>query len=246
MPRKATQPKSSEATAAPPVEEVKPVAEATTKEVKAKRTKKESTVVSKNTSAPAVSDVEENSSSSQQSSSSSSSTDEQKTRASPTRESVTEEFDVLVRVIDEEISRLRESQQKSKGIKFLRTLGKRVKVLRSHSARVMKQKHKTNRKNNTNSGILKPARISAEMAKFTGWKQEELRSRVDVTKYICKYIRDNNLQNPNDRRQITPDKALAKILDYSDTDKPLTYYRIQTYIKKHFSKPEGSPAADSK
>lgn len=162
-----------------------------------------------------------------------------KKRLVPTKETVATEFDDLIGVIDEEIARLRESHGKAKGVKFLRSLGKKVKSLRGHSVRVMKQKQKTNRKNNTNSGFLKPVIISKDMAKFTGWNPEELRSRVDVTKYICKYIRDNNLQNPEDRRQILADKKLAKLLEYSvdDDEKPLTYYRIQTYMKKHFTNP---------
>ena len=162
-----------------------------------------------------------------------------KKRLVPTKETVATEFDDLVGVIDEEIARLRESPGKAKGVKFLRSLGKKVKSLRGHSVRVMKQKQKTNRKNNTNSGFLKPVIISKDMAKFTGWNPEELRSRVDVTKYICKYIRDNDLQNPEDRRQIIADKKLAKLLEYSadDDEKPLTYYRIQTYMKKHFTNP---------
>jgi upstream activation factor subunit UAF30 len=162
-----------------------------------------------------------------------------KKRRVPTKESVVEGFDDLVSVIEQEIARLRESPGKVKGVKFLRYLGKNVKSLRCHSVRVMKQKHKTNRKNNTNSGFLKPVQISEDMAKFTGWNHADLKSRVDVTKYICKYIRDNDLQNPEDRRQILADKKLSKLLEYSSDsdDKPLTYYRIQTYMKKHFTNP---------
>jgi chromatin remodeling complex protein RSC6 len=162
-----------------------------------------------------------------------------KKRTVPTKDNVLSEFDDIVVVIDLEISRLRESPGKAKGVKFLRSLGKKIKSLRGHSVRVMKQKQKTNRKNNTNSGFLKPVIISSDMAKFTGWDPDELRSRVDVTKHICNYIRENNLQNPQDRRQIIADKKLSKLLDYSndDDDKPLTYYRIQTYMKKHFTNP---------
>jgi len=164
---------------------------------------------------------------------------ESKKRRVPTKDSIIEGFDELVAAIDEEISRLRESSGKAKGVKFLRSLGKKVKTLQGQSVRVMKQKQKTNRKNNTNSGFLKPVHISSDMAKFTGWNHDELKSRVDVTKYICKYIRDNNLQNPEDRRQIIADKKLAKLLDFNpeNDDKPLTYYRIQTYMKKHFTNP---------
>jgi upstream activation factor subunit UAF30 len=162
-----------------------------------------------------------------------------KKRLVPTKETVATEFTDLVGVIEEEIVRLRESPGKAKGVKFLRSLGKKVKILRGHAVRVMKQKQKTNRKNNTNSGFLKPVIISKDMAKFTGWDPDELRSRVDVTKYICKYIRENDLQNPDDRRQILADQKLAKLLEYSadNDEKPLTYYRIQTYMKKHFTNP---------
>jgi chromatin remodeling complex protein RSC6 len=162
-----------------------------------------------------------------------------KNRRVPTKESVLEGFDELVSFIDEEILRLRDNPSKSKGIKFLRSLGKSVKSLRSQSVRVMKQKHKSVRTNNTNSGFLKPVQISKDMAKFTGWDSSELKSRVDVTKYICNYIRENNLQNPSDRRQILADKKLSKLLDYNPDkdDKPLTYYRIQSYMKKHFTEP---------
>ena len=161
-----------------------------------------------------------------------------KKRRVPTRETVLADFDNLVLLVEEEVARLRESQTKAKGVKFLRSLGKKVKTLRNSTSRVMKQKHRTNRKNNTNSGFLKPVKISKEMAKFTGWDPEELKSRVAVTKHICKYIKDNDLQNPEDRRQILPNKALAKLLKYDPkkADKPLTYYSIQSHMKGHFLK----------
>lgn len=163
-----------------------------------------------------------------------------KKRVVPTRDTVLESFDELSEYIDAEIARLREGQAKNKGIKVLRTINKRVKVLKSQTGRVMKQRPRTKRQNNNNSGFLKPVKISNEMAKFTGWDASELRSRVDVTKYICNYIKENNLQNPSDRRQILADAKLSKLLKYDSKkdDKPLTYYRIQTYMRDHFTRPE--------
>lgn len=165
---------------------------------------------------------------------------EDKKRKVPTRDSILESYDQLISTVDEEILRLRESPQKTKGIKFLRSVNKNLKTLRSQSARVMKQRNRPVRKNNNNSGFLKPVQISDEMAKFTGWDVETLRSRVDVTKYLCNYVKENNLQNPADRRQIVADSKLSKLLGYDakKVDEPLTYYRIQSYIKKHFVKPE--------
>ena len=113
-----------------------------------------------------------------------------------------------------------------------------LKQLKKDTARAMKQKRKNpNRAKNTSSGFMKPVAISGEMSKFTGWGADELKSRVDVTKYICGYIRDNNLQNPDDRRQIVPDKklqALLKLDKKSLKEEPLTYYSLQKKIQPHF------------
>ena len=159
-------------------------------------------------------------------------------RRTPTRESVMEDFEVLIISIDTEVKNLREGPTKTKGVKFLRSLNKNIKLLRNRTARVMKQKRKTGRTNNKNSGFLKPVPISKEMAKFTGWNPSELRSRVEVTKFICNYISENNLQNPEDRRQIKPDTKLQKLLGYNPkkSKEPLRYYSLQTHLKHHFPK----------
>lgn len=156
-----------------------------------------------------------------------------------TKETIMNFFDEIIESVESEISQIRDSQTKNKGIKFLRSLNKKIKTLKTHSFRVIKNKNSTLKKsNNNNSGFLKPVKISNEMAKFTGWNVNELRSRVDVTKFLCNYIKENNLQNPSDKRQIIADSKLCKLLDY-DPKKikdPLTYYRIQSYIKPHFVK----------
>lgn len=164
-----------------------------------------------------------------------------KKRVLLTRDMVLDSFDEIIGLIETEITSLRDSQAKTKGVKFLRTIGKRIKTLRNHSARMIKQRNNTNKKttnSNNNSGFLKPVAISKEMAKFTGWDPTQLRSRVDVTKFLCNYIKENDLQNPKDRRQIVADSKLSKLLKY-DTKKetePLTYFRIQSCLKDHFVK----------
>lgn len=161
-------------------------------------------------------------------------------RRTPTRETVLASFDELIESVEKEIQTLREGSAKIKGVKFLRTLNKNLKSIRGKSARVMKTKKKSTRVNNENSGFKKPVEISNVLAKFAGWEPNELRSRVDVTKYICNYIKTHDLQNPEDRRQIQPDKKLRKLLGYKpgkDTE-PLRYYSLQTYLKHHFPKKE--------
>jgi upstream activation factor subunit UAF30 len=161
-----------------------------------------------------------------------------KKRHVPTKETVLEEFEELIQFIDNEVSTLRENSSKNCGIKYLRSVGKRIKTVRGHASRVMKAKKAAPKRNNTNSGFLKPVKVSKEICKFTGWDQEDLKSRVEVTKYLCKYIKDNDLQNPEDRRQILADAKLTKLLQYDKetATAPLTYYALQTYLKPHFTK----------
>ena len=170
----------------------------------------------------------------------------EKRKTTPTREGFLQSFDELVSSVEKEIESLRESKSKVKGVKFLRSLNKQIKLLKNQAGRVIKQKSSSGRKNtNTTSGFLKPVKISKEMAKFTGWDESELRSRVDVTKYLCNYIKENDLQNPTDRRQIMADPKLSKLLkfDSKKESEPLTYYKLQTYLKSHFIKPEVAATA---
>ena len=148
-----------------------------------------------------------------------------------TRESVVEWFDKLVEDVKNEMVTLK--REKQPGTKFLRTLNKHLKNLKTKTVRVMGKKPV--KRSNTNSGFLKQVPISKEMAKFTGWEPKELKSRVDVTKHLCNYIKEHNLQNPEDRRVILPDSKLRKLLHIKAGDPPLTYYRIQSCIKPHFS-----------
>jgi len=147
--------------------------------------------------------------------------------------------DDIIASIEIEIQNIREGVTTKGGVKFLRSINKNVKTLRTKAMRVMKQKpvkiNRINERNNTNSGFLKQVPISKEMCNFAGWGTDELHSRVDVTKFVCNYIKENNLQNPADRRQITPDAKLKKLLNYiSKNGEPLKYYTLQTYLKKHF------------
>ena len=164
---------------------------------------------------------------------------EPKQRRVPTRETVETEFDALVDAIRTEIESIRSSTDKKKGtgVKFLRQVGKRLKLLKSDTLRVSKQRHRSNRQKNTTSGFMKQVPISKEMAKFANWEPSQLRSRVEVTKFICDYVKQHNLQNPQDRRQIVPDDKLSKLLNYDakKSDKPLTYYYLQRVIQPHFN-----------
>jgi len=168
---------------------------------------------------------------------------DKKKRVVPTRESVVSSFDEVIQMVETEIASLRDSSTKAKGVKFLRSLNKRLKTLKTQVSRIKQRssaKAVSTATNNTNSGFLKPVKISSDMAKFTGWNPDDLKSRVDVTKFLCNYIRENNLQNPTDKRQIVPDAKLSKLIKYDSKkeSEPLRYYSLQKFLKPHFMKVE--------
>lgn len=147
---------------------------------------------------------------------------------------INQQFQDIVDSIDEEIKNVK--AKKPVGVKSLKSLNKKVKQLQKNCKSLLKKKNKKKRPHNKNSGFLKPVVVSKEMAAFAGWAPDELHSRVEVTKLICNYIKEHNLQNPEDRRVILADKPLSKLLKYdkNKSEKPLTYYSLQTYLKVHF------------
>lgn len=97
---------------------------------------------------------------------------------------------------------------------------------------------------NSTSGFMKPVSISDDLAGFIGMNNEEPITRVLITKKICQHIKEKDLQNPSDRREIIPDAALRKLFAITDADKePLTYYGIQKRIQRHIFKTPPAPVA---
>lgn len=169
-------------------------------------------------------------------------------RRSVDKESVDNAFTELQTRIAAEIEKLRESEGKVRGIKFLRSIGKAIKTLHSDTKRVMKLKKRNNRKTTVESGFLRPVRISKELAQFTSWDVEATYLRRNVTKYICNYIKEHRLYDEKDKRNILCDEKLRVLLNYDAATVPLgkdgkpavlNYFRLQKYLKPHFIKIEG-------
>lgn len=107
------------------------------------------------------------------------------------------------------------------------TITKQINQIKKYA----KHKHRV-KKSNSNSGLQKPMVITPAMAEFAKWDPHEMHSRVDVTKILCEYIKNHNLQNPENRRQIMLDPSLKKLLQYN---KPcLTYPHMQKHLKVLF------------
>ena len=94
------------------------------------------------------------------------------------------------------------------------------------------------------SGIAKPTKISAELAKFLSVEPSALMARTEVIKQIASYIKEHKLENAENRREIVPDKALGRLLGATKGDK-VTYFNLQRYMKRHFPKMDTAATASS-
>jgi chromatin remodeling complex protein RSC6 len=174
---------------------------------------------------------------------------ERKERRNVTKETLHADFEGLLSKINAEVDRLRETKPKAKGSKFLKTLNKDIKQLHNDVLRVTKFKRNGDRKTSSSSGFLKPVNISSELAKFTAWDANKAYSRTQVTKFICNYIKTKKLYDEKDKRNIICDAALKNLLKYDPANPPkdengkavpLTYFRLQQYLKSHFKTVAGN------
>lgn len=117
-----------------------------------------------------------------------------------------------------------------------------VKNLKKENARIQKSSGKRQKKvavdgaKRPASGITKPTKLSDDLCDFLGVPQGTSLARTDVTKIINNYIKTNNLQDTEDRRTIHPDAKLKKILAPIPSDKKLSFFNMQSFIKHQFVK----------
>ena len=128
---------------------------------------------------------------------------------------------------------------------------KEVRTLQKSAARYLKEvQKKSKRKRQTQpngvkrapSGFAKPSLISNELCQFLGQPKGTEIARTEVTKFLTGYIKEHELQDPENRRRIKPDKKLQKLLNNAANDE-VTYFNLQRYMKVHFPPSKASLAA---
>jgi chromatin remodeling complex protein RSC6 len=87
-----------------------------------------------------------------------------------------------------------------------------------------------------NNAFLVERPLTAELAAFMGIAAGSKRSQTQVTKYISDYVKSHNCFDPNFKRRIIPNAALAKLLRVDDKTE-VTYLNLQRFLKVHFVKP---------
>ena len=116
----------------------------------------------------------------------------------------------------------------------VKTLEKSTRKLERELQKKSKKKSKTAR---APSGFAKPSKISKELCSFLNKPVNTEMARTEVTKHLTQYIKQHNLQNPSNKKQIQPDTSLASLLgplQPEDKEKGYTYFNLQKYVKHHW------------
>ncbi|KAJ2859992.1 hypothetical protein GGI22_002838 [Coemansia erecta] len=88
------------------------------------------------------------------------------------------------------------------------------------------------------TGLSKPMKLSAKLSAFL---DQKYCARTDVVKNLWKYIKENNLQDPEDKRYILCD---AKLVDIFQTER-LYMYTMNKLLNDHLIKPTPEENAEA-
>uniref|UniRef100_A0A6C0KTQ5 DM2 domain-containing protein n=1 Tax=viral metagenome TaxID=1070528 RepID=A0A6C0KTQ5_9ZZZZ len=114
-----------------------------------------------------------------------------------------------------------------------------LKVLKKDYERMRKSVEKTERKRanaRTNpNGFAKPTPIIDELCVFLNVPSGSVMSRTDVTRKINAYIKEHNLNKPENKRIILPNPALRKILNVKEGDE-VSFFSLQKFLSPLFKK----------
>jgi chromatin remodeling complex protein RSC6 len=130
----------------------------------------------------------------------------------------------------------------------MKALTKDVNKLRVTKTGNKKQKRVLNPDTPRKLGALeKPVPISDELAEFLCLTKGEMYSRQQVTQGVNKFVKDNELQNPENRRYILLESEAGLKLKslLRDPDQPLTFFNIQRYLKVHYPKVETTETTET-
>ncbi len=92
-------------------------------------------------------------------------------------------------------------------------------------------------------GFAVPCLASDIICDFMGVEQGSFVSRIDTTRKLIQYIKENKLEDPSNKQILVPDSKLWTIFGEEARNEPkLTHFTMQKYLNKHFDKTVKKPA----
>ena len=124
-------------------------------------------------------------------------------------------------------------------LRTVKQLKKDLDKVHQRELKNMRKKKKNvsgSKSNKEPSGFNKPAPVPKEFtAQPWGCENGQMVPRTQLTKMVYDYIKDNDLQDPADRRIIHPDKNV-RTLFHLDSGQDLEFKTFQTYMAKLYKK----------
>ncbi len=140
---------------------------------------------------------------------------------------ISEQFEGIINSLNNFKGEISNLQQQIRAVE--KNVKKQMKEFNKEITR-SKGKNKGNRKP---SGFAKPTKVTNELCEFMNKKEGEEIARTEVTKALCSYIKEHNLENKENSKIIYPDNKLKTLLGIEEGQE-LTYFTIQKYMNKHF------------
>lgn len=123
-------------------------------------------------------------------------------------------------------------------------LKREVQRRKSKKERKSEREAKEGEKSDKLTGFAAPSVLSKELKQFMGLGAHEMRSRTEVTKWICQYGKDKQLQNEKDRRLIeftgeNGEKLKTLLIPHDHPEREnitgLLFHQVQSFLKHHIS-----------
>lgn len=147
---------------------------------------------------------------------------------------LSEEFDQILEAFAEVNKRVKELMGRVKVLQ--RRVGREHRDLEKAAKGKRKKNQASGEKQKRQpSGFAKPTNLSKELCSFLNVDENTQLARTDVTKKITTYVKEHNLQNPKNKKEIKPDSKLGALLKVPK-EEVLTYFNLQKYLKHHFQK----------
>jgi len=80
-------------------------------------------------------------------------------------------------------------------------------------------------------GLTKPMTLSAELAAIVAKEKGEKLSRSEIIKRLWAYLKENNLQDPENKQFFTPDELMEPVFG----SEKIRAFSMSKYLKEHLS-----------
>jgi len=136
---------------------------------------------------------------------------------------------------------------------FMKTVNAELKALQKELSKAQPKSRKKKKEPADGEDVVKrknvfdvPVPVGDELCEFLGVEKGQMYSRQFITNSMFDYVKNNNLQNPENRRYILLDTTDAgrKLGALLNPDQPLTFFNMQRYLKPHYPKVDKSQATD--